>query len=479
MKRSRRAGFSLVELLVAIVLGSVLIGAGWKLMKASSSQGRQLKSIGELATISMEVDATLSSDIQEAGRGLFGMPNIGPINVQLDNVSPDTLDALIILKPPMLDNQESPDTTVWRVSSQSCPPGSPSNCFLVVGNATATLTPNQLMIVGSPTLGGHIVSVVSASVVNQPCILDCNKDFIQAPDDTTASGAVAWTGWGGSRCSFGSCNDLTSTPTNANCGPRVFQSMASAATDTLSIAQYIYSPDTAVKCPPGVLKASAPNSSAPQAASVTTSQGTFTSIVFQIQTQTFGYPQMATALFKSGANNLPITYAQRVEAFRYYVDSDPSRYRVPTLIRQSGWLPNGQFNINAPVIPNIRWLAIETRQTPVMAATSDAADNPNYVRQVIATSATLSLSSNNRDEGPSPCATSNNWRRETVPSDSAKVSGWRFCRSYASLTGVRIRYRTASVYRLEGESRPDSAVRSYATTVATPNVAQGGAVITP
>lgn len=161
----RQRGFSLPELLVALLLGSVLLGGALGMLAAASRSVHANDSAEELQERAAYLLAALESDIQHAG--YFGLAHDGRDFGFLSGGVPDS--AL----PPGALRQSSPPLAALPASAQACgdnfaidlaqPIGGDNNGFALGRNRRSSCAPRDGARAGADTLILRRASTANAS----------------------------------------------------------------------------------------------------------------------------------------------------------------------------------------------------------------------------------------------------------------------------------------------------------------------------
>lgn len=536
VSRPVRRGFTLMELIIALVIGGALIAAAFALAQASNQQVRQIRAQGQIATQGLEVDGTLLGDIRQAGRDLASFPNLGAVNILLDSIGTGQALGTPIRDQLLLLTAEPTLPRPLRVLTAACSTPAP-NCVRIASDdppglalALETLRDSVFIMLGSPQLGGQLARIAGAVAdgASLPCGVQCrtplmtewetardvdnpaltaSEQCINPLTGTLGSCSAAEGGvisgirsglWRGTTVSGGvACTQSTQrvSADATGCGAPQLVARFSAsdprvATDPL----WEMAPTTSSVA---VVPVSAAQSANQARNPGSETQLTSVEVTFDVATAVLGYPQSPLTVLRSGPGDQPSVLMQVVRPLRYRVETDPAFLPEPTLVRESGWSWTAEgFTQRAPVVRNIEAFRVEHLvgptvqpvRSPVATATNDAAVVSQYVRRPIATDGMLAFT---RFGAGAPTATScagaqaadtvagpqNRVSSTSVADTLSTVAGWQYCRSYQTVAGIRIRYDIVSVSEDPATRRVIRQQRTYTTTVATPNLRAGATLL--
>ena len=160
----RRKGFTLVEILIAVILGGLLMGALTLLIANTQDVRSSATSISEVQASASQVEGVLRRELESAGQRMFTGYNFGGLHIRTGESTvgaSDTLHALHARTPAM------------RHSTRPCSSGAP-NCLMLVGDWTDLLDEGDLLLSGSPNSGALLLELddIQGPVV-EACGADC------------------------------------------------------------------------------------------------------------------------------------------------------------------------------------------------------------------------------------------------------------------------------------------------------------------
>jgi Tfp pilus assembly protein PilV len=411
-RRAHRPGFSLVEALAAILIGSVVLTALYLLMQGVNETRRNARRTADLIVNGLQANTAMREDLEAASTGATSTWNWAPVTassrVTADGQDDDTLTTFRVLQPP------------GHVSTQGCRTPA-SNCVRIVGDATDVLMVGGVVVVGSPGTGAIVAQIVSVSTpFDAACGADCaGAETVTCPDSAWAPLVVSVV-----------TGSVLTPPT----GPPTTQAIPCAAS--------VLSDGT--RCDETSAPATAGNRTIGRCRVPSAGTGRYTEITVVDRTTTpFHLPQPPVRARQSGALGTPAVSVQIVEPLRYWIDASAPSH--PRLVKQTGLSPAGTWTTALPVAVDITGLRVEVQHV----------GDSTWTRGTGVTDEILSVASGNA-----------NLLRATAPGAGAP-RGIAFLRSYRSIAAVRVRYIALS----HGGPTPASAARQWiplAAIVATP-----------
>lgn len=409
-----RRGFTVVEMTVALLLGTLLLAGAWLLVDALDRQHRVSREATGLISTTAEVDTELTGALRRAGQGMFSSWNWAAILADSGHVDGVEADTLLLFEAA---------ASASRVSAQSCPSG--GSCVLAVGDLSGTLQPEDLVVVGAPDTGVRLLQVTAVDTVSLACGADCGVVSTTCTDTAVAdlaapvvTGSVMHSADGTTTTSQSGPCEQSYYPDGRWCTEAVASQTVGEAWDSFCWA--------------------APSPAQP-----------YTEVTYSDRTAHFDVPSLSMTTLRSGANGVPQVLLQPVTVSRYWVDH--SLADRPTLVKQIEYRSDRTFGPPLPVTAGIERFRVE-----VLPADTNA-----FVRGRVVSDAQLSLGSTNP-----------NLVRAPGPLADSLVSSYRFIRSYRSTAGVRILYRASGAVGERGSEAPPT--ESLEIVVATPAILGGG-----
>lgn len=348
--RSNRAGFTLMEVVIALALTSVLGVAIWKTAILVGIHQTEVWRRVDTEAASQNAEAALQRALARAGVGMMSSANLGPVQVRTGQADTIPLDTLTLLHS---------DGPVIRNGSRPCSDGDP-DCIVLLGNHATEFVLGDLVLTGSPATGLRILQVrADATAVSLPCGADCHERVVCAtesdPPATPSGVALEVTGADrGAGLIDGTTCDQPFSPAGS----------CREAVGTLPF------PRQFPTC----------HATGPAQA--------FTELKVTDRTgSVFAYPLGPIAVLRSGGQSTPAIRTQRIRAVRFWVDRSAD---VGQLLRQDGLNGDGQWNAPLVVAQPVNGLQVETLHT----------GQPTWTRGVGVTDAMLALDSPNRTTSP-------------------------------------------------------------------------------
>ncbi|MDB4952249.1 MAG: hypothetical protein JWM27_4898 [Gemmatimonadetes bacterium] len=161
-----RAGFTMIELLVVLVVAAALAGMAWTLAQVGTSLHRSELRRADAERTRRNVESAVGRALEQAARDGISAPNLGMLRASAAT-SPDgsPADTLLVLR-----------TTgvALPVASRPCRAGAPGSCIALRGDRTGALRPGTLLVVGSARIGYRLLLAGAVQpAYAAPCGADC------------------------------------------------------------------------------------------------------------------------------------------------------------------------------------------------------------------------------------------------------------------------------------------------------------------
>jgi prepilin-type N-terminal cleavage/methylation domain-containing protein len=164
---AKHKGFTLVEVMIAIVVTAIIAAAAWTLAQVGTqTHVRELRR-ADVERTRRNVESTLGRSLQQTTRAGFSAPNLGMLRAResqsASGLPADTL-TLLTMKDPALS-----------VASRPCAGGTlPPQCISLRGDRGDDLQQGDLLAVGSSQVGYRLLQVTAVGEPYQaPCGADC------------------------------------------------------------------------------------------------------------------------------------------------------------------------------------------------------------------------------------------------------------------------------------------------------------------
>lgn len=168
VRRSRtHAGFTLVEVMIAIVVAAIVAAAAWTLAQVGGAvHVRELRR-ADIERTRGNIENTLGRSLQQTARAGLSAPNFGMLRASgAQTADGAAVDTLILLR---MTGAALP------VASRACANGQlPAACIALRGDRRALLQAGDLLAVGSSQVGYRLLQVAAVgSSYSAPCGADC------------------------------------------------------------------------------------------------------------------------------------------------------------------------------------------------------------------------------------------------------------------------------------------------------------------
>lgn len=313
-----RAGFTLIEILLAVLIGGLLFLAVARLADAVIRVDAAARSGADARALQITADRALRRALEDAGAGMIASPNLAGVGVKVGRTAAGTpADTLVVLR---ADGDEV------DVAVRACPAGT-SPCVALLGDRARQFRAGDLIVVGTRSLGMRAYQVADdPAVFYAPCGADCPERLV---------------------CSV--------SPGPLRSFPRVVGSVSSSGGSSTAPCAQPYLPDGS-RCQE-VIQSSAPAPMRVPFCRVRVEQSPFTALRLADLTTTLGFPAPPGMLLQSGSGGSPRVRAVRVRASRFWIRADPSD---TLLVRQNGFASAGVWSDPVPVAGPAAWMSVET-----------------------------------------------------------------------------------------------------------------------
>lgn len=412
----RRGGFTLVEILVAVLLGTMLLGSVWVMIEVSGRQQSYTQATLESDNAMAMASLALHRDLARAGHGLPATYNWSGIQVTPSGTEGEESDTLTIFWA---------NGPAYPVSSRSCAQTA-ENCVAVVGSVADSIRPGDLVVVALGRIGARLYQV---NTVYDPRIAPCGADcaiprvvcsdqVLEAHIAPVVTGSVLYD-------PFGVVLETRSTPCEQSYFPD-----GSQCTELIDL-QFV---GNALRSACDILP---------------TPEKLYTDLVLVDRTNIFGVPAPPAFSLYSGAEGAPQVVVQKVGFARYWIDHSGER---PSLVRQDVLEVDGNFKGARVVAGTVERFRVDVRH----------AGSSEFVRGVGVDAANLDRSLANP-----------NFARAIDRVISPNEPGYSFQTSYRNIASVRIQLRVRSSMTTRGLARSNSLEAEL--IFATPALLEGGA----
>lgn len=347
-------GYTLIEIILAVVIGGLLFLAVARLADAVTRVDGAARAGSDARAIQLTSDRVLRRALEEAGSGMMSAPNLAGIGAITATTRGVPADTLVVLKA----NGEPVDA-----ATRSCPAGM-DPCVALSGDYAQQFRAGDLIVVGSRALGMRAYQITATPhAFFAPCGADC-------PERLVCSAAA------GVQRSF----------------PRVVGSVKSTGGTSTAPCSQPFAPRGG-GCQE-VLQTSAPETVSVPFCRLALTQSPFTALQVTDRSATLGFPDPPATLLQSGARGTPRIQVLRVAASRFWIKAGP---QDSMLVRQNGLRGAGSWNDPVPLA------------APALAMTVETLHGSGWYRGVGLGSGTLALSTSNANlswrDAPAPSAT--------------------------------------------------------------------------
>jgi prepilin-type N-terminal cleavage/methylation domain-containing protein len=382
MRPGNRRGFTLVEVLLAILLGGLLVVALAHLADAIGHVGDANRSGSDARALEWTTERVLRRALEEAGDRMPSSPNLGGVGVRVASRADGTpADTLYILRG---------DTAAFAVAARGCRAGA-EPCIVLLGDRRSEVAPGDVLVVGGRGTGLAAYQVMAApSVFYAPCAGNCPERLVCpiTPGPLQSFLRVV-----------GSVRQPSGTPSSVPCTQAYFPDG--------SRCEEVVQPVAAGARQEPACRATGPSSA-------------FTELRVADRTALLGFPAPPVPLTRSGVGGVPAVRAVRVHASRFWVRESAAD---TVLVRQNDLADTGEWRAPVVVAGPVRGLRVESLQDGTwMAGTGVSAGDLQRV------------------------AGNPNWDWRAAPAASGTLAGSGFVRGHNTISAVRVQYlyRTAT-----------------------------------
>lgn len=421
---SATSGFTIIEAIIGLVLGTVLVAAIFALAQVTQKQKQMTRQETNLLSSGSNISALVRTDVEKAGKGLLAAPNLSGIHVDTATVSREASDTLTVLRGEGL---------VWRNSAYQCQSGS-SNCVALMALATDSIQVNDLLVIGNAKTGAKIVQVADVSdPYTANCGADCGQERFSCSepivgtieDDTLTSSTTT------------SADGTSTTLSDDPCTQPHYED-GSSCSESYTLVDV--GDETSTSCSVG--------------SSTTRS---YVDVTYTDRTGTFGYPDLASFTQVSGVEGVPAVRTRQVRFVRYFLDrSNPDH---PTLMKQVEMKSDGTFAAGQPVASDIMSFRVQVQHQ----------DTTSLVRGTGVPPADLVM-----DESTNP-----NYEQNLAPDGDGLAPGFKFKQSYRTIGAVRLTFSVLTRQKFAGSEQDQRRRVETSSLVSTTNLLEGGVGFMP
>lgn len=413
-----RAGFTLVELTIALVLASLLILGVHKLVQTTVEQQREVHEQVALNHQARKAEGILAQDLGRAGRGLPATPNV--FGVHLAGKGEGEADTLTTFRA---------DGERMRASSQECDQGD-APCVSVRGDHEDRLEPGTLLFIGARGLGGRIVELG-----------DVSQSYTRARG---ADGPESL-----------SCEDVDEGDLEG------FQVTGSTHYPPDDDPEYHNTPcpqpffaDGTV-CEEDVVEGVQGNVTGQSCSAASTTNAVYTDLTYVDRTkEPFGLPEPPVFSARSGATAYPDVVVQPIHFARYTIGT-LANAEGTVLLRSEALDEEGGVGEGEPV----------TRSTTAFRAELRHASREEWEQGEVIEEGALEFESGNP-----------NLTRRDPPSEAEEVIAHSFNVSYASVAEIRVHF---AIQSWTAGQRGEPPTEERQLTVPLPRMTSGGTLTSP
>lgn len=177
-----RSGFTVVELLIAMILASIIAAAAWTLAQVGTSIHLRELRRADVERTRNNVEGSIGRSLGQTSRGGFSSPNLGMLRAGIaQSADGNAADTLILLR--------SAGASL-AVASRACVGTTPPACIALRGDRSETVHAGDILAVGSSRVGFRLLQVTGVSeAYSAPCGADCPA-ATYCPVSTTTPVAV-------------------------------------------------------------------------------------------------------------------------------------------------------------------------------------------------------------------------------------------------------------------------------------------------
>jgi prepilin-type N-terminal cleavage/methylation domain-containing protein len=161
-----RAGFTLVELLVVLVVFAIVAAMAWTLAQVGTSVHLRELRRADAERTRRNLETSLGRALDQTARAGFSAPNLGMVRAGVGATAAGAAaDTLLLLRA---------TGPALPVASRPCRVASASVCIALRGDRAATVRPGDLLAVGSSRVGYRVLQITSVDgPYAAPCGADC------------------------------------------------------------------------------------------------------------------------------------------------------------------------------------------------------------------------------------------------------------------------------------------------------------------
>lgn len=161
-----RAGFTLIELIVVLLVASIVAAMAWTLAQVGTSVHLSELRRADAERTRRNLETSVGRALEQTARAGFSAPNLGMLRTGLANTADGApADTLILLRS---------IGAALPVASRACRVASASICITLRGDRANAVRPGVLLAVGSSRVGYRLLQVTSVDgPYAAPCGADC------------------------------------------------------------------------------------------------------------------------------------------------------------------------------------------------------------------------------------------------------------------------------------------------------------------
>lgn len=313
-----RAGFTLIEILLAVLIGGLLFLAVARLADTLVRVDAAARAGSDARALQITTDRVLRRALEDAGAGMMSSPNLAGVGAVVGRTAAGSpADTLVVLRA---------EADQVDVAARACP-GAASPCVALPGDHSRQFSAGDLVVVGTRALGMRAYQVASdPAVFYAPCGADCPERLV---------------------CSV--------SPGPLRSFPRVTGSVTSSGGASTAPCTQPYMPDGS-SCQE-VVQASSPEPVRVPFCRLSVAQSPFTALPLVDRTAVLGFRDAPSMMLQSGAIGSPRVRAVRVRASRFWMRTAASD---TLLVRQNGLDSGGAWKQAVPVAGPAVAFTVET-----------------------------------------------------------------------------------------------------------------------